>query len=67
MSKPKKGVRVRVSYRMNSEQFPLDEKLDDKIRGAMKSIGAALHSSGSGSGERDLVFELGSGKKPKGT
>jgi len=59
MGEPKREVRIRVSYRGSSlEQFPLDRRLDERIERAMKSIGAESSGSGSGCGERDLVFKL---------
>lgn len=66
MSKPKKGVKIRVSYRIGEGQFPLDEKLDKRIEKAMKSMGARSYGSGSGCGERDLVFELGVEEEVRG-
>ena len=54
-----KEIRIVVSYRMGSAQFPLDEELDRRIREAMGTMGAVSYGSGSGCGGRDLVFKLG--------
>ena len=54
------SVRIKVSYKNVDvkEQFPFNKKLDKKIAMAMKTIGAESYGSGSGFGERDLVFKL---------
>ena len=52
-------IRICVSYRLpETGKFPLNEDLDKKIREAMATIGAKSYGSGTGCGERDLVFKL---------
>ena len=49
--------KIHVSYKLDNRQFPIDTKLDEKIREAMRSIGLECYDSGSGYGKRDLIFE----------
>ncbi len=51
-------IKIIVTYRTGSDEFPLNTMLDDELRKLLESIGARSTGSGSGCGGRDLVFEL---------